>query len=565
MGDIGIGIKVNYTELSAAKKTMEGLKLSMDEVKDGSDLTVGTDGKSIEGATKSARLFRNEMEGASTATAKIAKDYDKMIKTATSSIAKNISAGGRAMSGSDPLGRDYNEALRRSGERAGKPGRKTAAEQYFDQHGNYGEVANGEGSGGGGDKMGMLGGALVARLAPYAIAAYGLSKMKQFWSEAGSSTRRITDSQIPLDKLGEHIPLKVLEGLNTRLLMDPLASLGMFNTLAHSGTARGGSMMAAGSAVADRAAATTMMPEETAQKQSEIGQHMQNLTFSSGQSQSDILAGSILKTNTKNIAPRIFDALVRMLSGVGSIRGRNDMTDGQGNRLANLMSSFWEYGSKKNSPFFMGGGIENLYTKAAGSIARGGGDVNSRMFMARALGADKSVTNLESMWAFKSNMEDATNPKNQVAMAKEAMKMAKSLGLKDKEAGAFAKMQLQEAYGGNLTTREIDILMSREYNGMLGQAGTKGGRPVSPPDAKQLADSSEGMVLKAGEGRSDIKGAEGLGQSVINLRRAMNDLSGDFSAAFKNHDQVLKENTDALRAKTPDVGTIDRFKSQRSH
>jgi hypothetical protein len=563
MGDIGIKIGVDFREVSAARKAITGLKLSMYEAKeDGSDLTVGTDGKSMEGATKSARLFRNEMEGASTATAKIAKDYDKMIKTATSSIAKNISAGAKSMS-ADPLGRDYNEALRRSGEMGGKPGRKTAAEQYYDQHGNYGEIASGEG--GGGDKMGAFGGALVARLAPYAIAAYGLSKMKQFWGEAGSSTRRITDSQIPLDKLGEHVPLQALNALNTRLLMDPLASLGMLNTLAHSGTARGVSLINAGGAVADRAAATTMMPEETAQKQSAIGQHMQNLSYSSGQSQSDILAGSIDKTKTQNLSPRIFDAMVRMLSGVGSIRGRNDMTDGQGNRMAHLMSSFWEYGSKNNSPFFMGGGIENLYTKAAGSIARGGGDLNSKMFMARALGADKSVMNLESMWKFKSNMEDATNPKNQAAMAKEAMKMAESLGLKGKEAGAFAKMQLQEAYGGNLTTREIDILMSGDYNGMLGQAGTKGGRPVTPPTGKQLADSSEGMVLKAGEGRTDIKAAGGLGEIVINLRRTLNDMSGDITGAIKNHDQVLKENTDALKNNMPSQPKpepINRYRSK---
>lgn len=140
MGDIGIGIKVGYTEVTAGKKALDGLKQSLEEVKDSSDFSFGSDGNAMDGANKSARKFRGELEGASSATAKMVKDYEKLIKISTSTAAKNINDGAGRVSVGHGTASDYDNALRRAAERSTGTKRKTYGEQYLEQHGNKGRT-----------------------------------------------------------------------------------------------------------------------------------------------------------------------------------------------------------------------------------------------------------------------------------------------------------------------------------------------------------------------------------------------------------------------------------------
>jgi hypothetical protein len=138
-------VKVDYSSVTEATEQLDRLKKA-------SDVTMGDDGNAMEGATKGARQFKKELEGGQEATGKIVKDYDKLIKTATGHISKSGVAGfaGGGIGGS---GSDYTEALKRSAAAATKPPRKTAREQYFDLHGNYGKTVKEDTVNDGGHEM----------------------------------------------------------------------------------------------------------------------------------------------------------------------------------------------------------------------------------------------------------------------------------------------------------------------------------------------------------------------------------------------------------------------------
>lgn len=162
MSDIGIGIKVEHAEVRDATKALEGLEKKLRGVKGLSDIELGVSGslteglsgggrrgsyrgpdiKNMDSVTKGARHYRIETEAAAAAWSKIVKDHDKLIKLSTIKTAAALDNTSRKFPKIEAMGTDYNMALKRTAERAAaaNPKRKTAAELYFEQHGNYGRT-----------------------------------------------------------------------------------------------------------------------------------------------------------------------------------------------------------------------------------------------------------------------------------------------------------------------------------------------------------------------------------------------------------------------------------------
>lgn len=248
MPNIGIKIDVDRTQVVAARAEIAAL--ARDKKKYGLDISTPTSladsvnrvrgggaDTSTANAARSAGVFRKEMEGARKAVAEAAKDFERLIKI-TSSARKDTFGPTTNPTSHAESDRMRREALRAAGEYwktvEQKNTRKTAAQQYFEQHGNYGRTVT---SGGGNDTPGGTSGGGMAfnphwgrRALGWGLAAAGGFSVLGFIGSSRSAYRSAIDEESPLFARGIR-GSRQRAGVAAGIGVDPAEWYGLENSL----------------------------------------------------------------------------------------------------------------------------------------------------------------------------------------------------------------------------------------------------------------------------------------------------------------------------------------------
>lgn len=462
MPDIGIGIKVNHSQVGSAKKSMDGLKSSLDDVRENSDLTIGNDGKSMDGAVKNARQFKKEMEGASTATAKMVKDYDKLIKTATSRVAGNlIDRPVRASVGSGTAS-DYDEALKRSAEMGVKTKRKTAAEQYFEQHGDYGRTVTshdgvGNGSGGNGYVSPHLL-SLAKSAGLIALGWAGMSSVSGVLTSAKDRAKEYAERDLPLQLRGVTIADETLERMATKYGIRPGKTQATVDILSRTTGLR--DVAGLMDKIASYSVGTSARPEETATYIGSVFPHVKDNSNSTGLNINRLLTQGLLLAKNTGRYNELFSSFQSVLESTTQLRGGSPMVDKSAESLASTMGLMWTSKDKT----LQGASGANLLNQIGQGIATGGSTPGAQMFLGQALGIER-VNSGSELWAFQRKMKSGADVDNIRAVLDYSRKLAKTRGLTGEDADVFSKMNLRDSLG--LNEYQVDSIFSKDFSDIL--------------------------------------------------------------------------------------------------
>ena len=249
MPNIGIKIDVDRSHIIAARAELAAL--ARDKKKYGLDISTPTSladsvnrvrgggaDTSTANAARSAGIFRKEMEGARKAVAEAAKDFDRLIKISTSFKKDSFGPTTNPTSHAES-DRMRREALRAAGEYwktvEQKNTRKTAAQQYFEQHGNYGRTVTSGGDGSGSNGTTGGGGAVFAphwgrRALGWGLAAAGVGTIAGFIGSSRSAYRSAIDEEGPLFARGIR-GSRQRAGVAAGIGIDPAEWYGIENSL----------------------------------------------------------------------------------------------------------------------------------------------------------------------------------------------------------------------------------------------------------------------------------------------------------------------------------------------
>ncbi|MDR3581576.1 MAG: hypothetical protein P4L44_16565 [Oryzomonas sp.] len=196
---IGIDIRVNgIDKVRDAKTAIEGLNTGLKNSKELSGVNVagskGTDAV-MKGGSEAARAMRQELEGANRAVKDMVKDYERLIKV----FKPDPRTEPASMGGHSPKAAYYAHAAevgRRAAE-AAQP-RKTAAQQYYDQHGNYGQTVTSRDDTGTAGRSGSNDNQWLRRTLGLGAAAVGLGSIAGFIGSSRGAYRGSLDELGPL-------------------------------------------------------------------------------------------------------------------------------------------------------------------------------------------------------------------------------------------------------------------------------------------------------------------------------------------------------------------------------
>lgn len=221
-----IDIRVNSTQLTQARREVELLAGSLYEIgsknidinagsmpdfsafadfmKGSTAETGGTQDRTAQAATR----HRQEVERTQKVVAGMGRDYDKLIKTMNSFKAPTGQMSqSTATSGTTDITAAEAKRLRAEAKRdadalwasvENKPKRKTAADRYFEEHGNYGRTVTSKPDDAGGGAAGGNNSQFMRKALGWGMAAAGVGTLAGFIGSSRSAYRSALDEESPL-------------------------------------------------------------------------------------------------------------------------------------------------------------------------------------------------------------------------------------------------------------------------------------------------------------------------------------------------------------------------------
>jgi hypothetical protein len=550
MGDIGIGIKVDSSQLEAARKliksTAELLTNTFDKPYSFNFSGTGLKGfggkPSVEAGQmdrvyRSASQYRREMSAASEATAKIVKDYDKLIK-----VADTLKHTTAAIPGISSVSSAESLRMRRESKRdadsfwntATSPKRQTAAEKYFSIHGNYGRTVTSQDgtatpSGAGGSMLpGLMSVAKGAGL--LALGWAGVSSVSGVLTNAKDRAREYADRDLPLRLRGVTIADESLERMATKYGIRPGQTQAAVEILSRTTGRRDVSSLL--ETLATRSLATSATPSELAGYIGGAFPHVQDATNGTGSNINRLLSQGLLLGRNTGRYHELFGSFQNVLSTGTGLRGGTPLDNSSAASLAALMGLMWNSGDKT----LQGASGANLLNQIGAGIASGGSTPGAQMFLAQALGVE-GVNSMSDAWGFQKKMRSGANVDNIRSVVEYSRKIAAQRGLTGADADVFAKMNLRDSLG--LTEYQVDSVMSKDFSGNLTD-------PTGKLAGRVSADQKGIRAFL----NTDLKGNLGFNAAVA-------DATDEFQQAKIYGDELLKFATTLKNAKTG-VGNAGR-------
>jgi hypothetical protein len=487
MNSIGISIDVNKKQVVGARTELKKL---LDDCKKnyGIDLEVsgggagsannarggGVSGTTTDKAARSAGIFRRETEATQKATMGILKDYEKLIKITQSRKA-------------DPWGPTINsvsqvesDRMRKESERDAKaawaaaginPKRKTAAEQYYEQHGNYGRTVTSEdGSGDFGQKGGstMAGVMTWLKMGGGVVAAFaGISSIAGMLTSAKDKAKEYALAGMPLQLRGITIAPESLELLATKYGVRPGMTQAAVEILSRTSGRRDVTGLL--ETLGTRSLATSATSSELAGYIGGAFSSVKDLTNTTGSNINRLLSQGLLLGGNTGRYHELYGSFDSLLRSTVQLRGGAPLADKSAESLAALMGLMWNSKDKT----LQGASGANLLNQIGTGIAAGGSTPGAQMFLGQALGIE-GVDSMSGLWGFQRKMHAGADVGNIRDVINYSRKIAKQRGLVGDEAETFAKMNVRDSLG--LSEYQVDSMFGKDFSGSLkNPTGAMGG------------------------------------------------------------------------------------------